>query len=214
MGKRSDRRQLPSRTQLSRMLVLCEGQCTEPEYLHELRRKLRIPEQNLMIVCPPEAPNTPREMVEEAKRRKRDKQDAFDQVWCVFDVEAKLDQKNRDGLLDALRSARDAQILIAMSNPCFEIWLLWHNSDQSAWIASHAVQRRCEELGLTHGKGGKHIRDAESLLRDSYQDARNRASSVDEAHDRNGTQKPEDRNPSSGMYLLIDAIYAVFPARS
>jgi hypothetical protein len=153
-------------------------------------------------------------MVEEAKRRKRDKQDCYDQVFCVFDVEAKVTQKCRDGLLEALRSARDAGVSIAMSNPCFEIWLLWHKIDHSGWIASDAAQRRCEELGLTHGKGGKHIQGTESLLRDSYQAARNRASSIDEIHDRNGTHKPEDRNPSSGMYGLIDAIYAAFPPRA
>jgi len=210
MGPRRGRRQLRSRPQLARILILCEGQCTEPQYLHEVRRKLRIPEQNLRIASPPGVPNTPREMVESAKGRKRDKLESYDQVWCVFDVEAKLTQQCRDGLPGALNSAKDAGIPIAMSNPCFEIWLCWHKTDQTAWIASDAIQSRCKQLGLTDGK---RIQDVSSLIQDCYGVARERAINSDQTHDRNGTERPEDRNPSSDMYELIDAVYAAFPPR-
>jgi hypothetical protein len=169
-------------------------------------------------------------MVEEAKRRKRDKKEFWDQVWCVFDTETKLTQTRREGLKEAVNSAKYApgsRIELAISNPCFEIWLLWHKENQSAWIASDAVQRRCMELNLTLGKDGKRIQDAETLVQDFYRDAKNRASNSgqlsaskkdiidkDQTHDRNGTEKPEDRNPSSGVYKLIDAIYEAFPARN
>jgi hypothetical protein len=230
MGDKRGRRKVsPVRNEKQRILVLCEGKCTEPQYLRALRSKLRIPEQNLMLLCPPEIPNTPKEMVEEAKRRKRDKKDCWDQVWCVFDTETKLTQNCRVGLKEAVNSAEYAQggrIELAISNPCFEIWLLWHKENQSAWIASDAVQKRCAELGLTRGKDGKHVQDAETLIRDCYEAAKNRAcnsgqflilkkdSSIkDQSHGTNDTEKPEDKNPSSGVYQLIDAIYAAFPAR-
>jgi hypothetical protein len=209
-NERGRRKASPVRDERQRILVLCEGKCTEPQYLNALRRKLRVPEQNLKLLCPPEIPNTPKEMVEEAKRRKRDKRESYDQVWFVFDVEAKLTQKSRYGLQEALDSAKRAMIPDAVSNPCFEIWLLWHNVEHTSWIASDAVQRRCEELGLTQGK---HIQDIDSLIRDYYDAAKNRALSLDQAHDRNEIVKPEDRNPSSGVYKLIDAIYAAFPPR-
>jgi hypothetical protein len=169
---------------------------------------MRVPEQNFEILIPPEVPNTPREMVEEAKRRKHAKKESFDQVWCVFDVEAKLTQRFREGFREALNSAADAGILIAISNPCFEIWLCWHRENQTAWISSDAIQRRCKELGLTDGK---QIHDAKSLIRDCYGVARSFAINSDQAHDRNGTGKPEDRNPSSGVYKLIEAIHEAFP---
>jgi hypothetical protein len=102
-------------------------------------------------------------MVEAAKRRKRNKQESFDQVWCVFDVEVKLTQRCRDGFREALNSAADAKINKAISNPCFEIWLCWHKADQTAWISSDAIQRRCKELGLTVGK---QIQDVDALVQD------------------------------------------------
>jgi hypothetical protein len=207
MGPRRIGRSARLRPQFQRILVLCEGQCTEPQYLHEVRRERRIPEQNLTIIGPSKVPNTPREMVEEAKRRKRVRIEPYDQVWCVFDVEAKLTQKCRDGLLEAPCSAGDAGILIAMSNPCFEVWLCWHMADQTAWVASDVIQARCKELGIIDGK---QIQDSPRLIREFYRSARKRASSSDQAHERSGTKKPEDRNPSSGVYQLIDAIRAAF----
>jgi len=209
-NERSRRRISPVRDERQRILVLCEGRCTEPQYLRALRSKLRVPEQNFKILCPPEVPNTPMEMVKEAKRRKRDKHECYDQVRCVFDVEAKLTQKSRDGLPEALNSATDAGILTAVSNPCFEIWLCWHKTDQTAWIASDAIQSRCKQLGLTDGK---QIQDVSSLIQDCYGVARERAINSDQAHDRNGRGRTEDRNPSSGIYKLIDAISEAFPPR-
>lgn len=213
MVARRVQRRAAAKISRPRILVLCEGRCTENQYLEAVRRRLRVPEQNLEILHPPEIPNTPREMVRDAKSRKRGGSDSFDEVWCVFDVEAKLTQQAGYGLHEALDAAQRSGIQPALSNPCFEIWLLWHNTDQAAWIASDAVQRRCEELGLTYGKDGKHIRDAESLIQNCYEAARNRARTLDQAHDRNGTTRPEDRNPSSGMHRLIDVIFAAFPPR-
>jgi len=208
MGNERGRRTVaPVRNERQRILVLCEGKCTEPQYLGALRSKLRIPEQNLKLLCPPEIPNTPREMVEEAKRRKRNKQESYDHLWCVFDAEAKLTQQCRDGFREALNSAKDAKILIAMSNPCFEIWLCWHKADQTAWIFSDAIQHRCKELGLTDAK---QILNVDSLIRNSYEVAKNRAYSIEQAHDRNAKNAPEDRNPSSSVFKLIDAINEAF----
>jgi hypothetical protein len=210
-NERGRRKASPVRDERQRILILCEGKCTEPQYLSSLRRKLRVPEQNLKLLCPPEIPNTPREMVEEAKRRKRDKQESFDQVWCVFDVEAKLTQKCRVGFREAVNSATDAKIGKAISNPCFEIWLCWHKADQTAWISSDAIQGRCKELGLT---AGKQIQDVGALVQDWYEVAKNRACSLVQTHERDGRGRLEEMNPYSGVYLLIDAIYAAFPPRT
>lgn len=207
MGARKNQRKPPARNEIARILILCEGRCTEPQYLHAFRSKFRIPEENMKVLCPPEIPNTPIEMVRDAKARKSAGVDSFDEVWCVFDVEAKLTQQCRFGLQEALNAAERSGILSAMSNPCFEIWLLWHRVDHAAWIASDAVQRRCEELNITRGK---HIQDAGSLIRDFYDVAKSRAFSLDQTHDRNEIKRPEDMNPSSGMYKLVDAICGAF----
>jgi RloB-like protein len=203
-------RKSPHRAQRSRILALSEGKRTEPQYLKAIRSQLRIPEQNLRILTPPDIPNTPREMVAAAKKLARAAKEPFDEIWCIFDTEAKVTQACRDGIREALIAAKDSRILIAGSNPCFEIWLVLHRVDHRAWIDSASAQRKCEELGITFGNDGKQIQNAEELIRDHYQNARTNARNLDLMHERDGRTRLEDMNPSSGVYRLTDSILAAF----
>jgi hypothetical protein len=224
---RKDRARRPARNlkQEKRFLIVVEGDVTEREYLGAIKRSRQMKSVEVRIE---HRYTDPVGIVNEAKRLggAARKAEPFDEIWCVFDVEAKLTQQTRFGLRDGLDTALRAGLKCAVSNPCFEIWLLWHKANWSAWIASDAVQRRCEELGITHGKDGKHIRDVGSLLRDCYLDARNRANNSgqlrilrgdanadNQALEGNETETPEDTNPSSGVHRLVDAICAAFPVR-
>jgi hypothetical protein len=198
--------------QEKRFLIVVEGQVTEREYLEAIKRSRQMKSIEVRI----EHGNTdPVGIVDNAKRI-RDaarRAEPFDEVWCVFDVEAKLTQPARPGFADAINAAEQSGILCAISNPCFEIWLSWHSADRNAWIASDAAQRLCIELGITQEVRGKHLRDASTLIANGYEAAKVRAKAMEQTHDRDGQTTPEDRNPSSGMYRLVDAIYAAFPPR-
>jgi transposase InsO family protein len=211
--KDHERRSSFRKPQRTKILVVVEGRVTEPEYIAAVKRSRRMDSIEVLVE---QGHTDPIGIVNHAKARRRQagRTDPFDQVWCVFDVEAKLTQQARHGLREALDSATRADISIALSNPCFEIWLLWHRADQTGQIDSHAVQRRCVEVGITHPEGGKHILDGDSLVGSCFGAATTRARDADRTHDRNGAETPEDRNPSSGVYRLIEAIYAAFPARS
>lgn len=211
--KDHERRPARKLAQVKRFLVVVEGAVTEPEYIEAVKRSRVMKSIQVLI----ETGHTdPIGIVNRAKeiRKKASKTEPFDQVWCVFDVEVKLTQQARFGLNTALDVAVRSEICIAVSNPCFEIWLLWHKADQTAWIASDTVQRLCVELGVTVNEGGKHIQNVNALVENGYQAAKVRACNLEQAHDRNVTEKPEDRNPSSGVYKLIDAIYEAFPPRN
>lgn len=198
------------RNQFPRILVLCEGKCTEPQYLHAVRCSLRIPEQNLQILCPPAVPNTPREMIAYARQKKRDKQDSFDQIWCVFDIEYGADQAARFGISEAYDNAKRNAIKTAISNPCFEIWLLIHIEPISAAISRHQACKKCKELRIV---AEKDICDPQRLI-ELYHIAKQHAEKLMDKHKREGKKAPEEMIPSSGMHLLIDEIYAAFPRRS
>lgn len=134
MRRRDDLRRRPaSREPRRRILVVCEGEVTEPKYFRGLRRGLRNPAIEVEI---DEQHGTPRTLVARAARRKKDaarearrQRDAFlayDEVWCVFDVD------DHPLLPDAKQQARDNGISLAISNPCFELWALLHFCDQTA----------------------------------------------------------------------------------
>jgi hypothetical protein len=138
-------------------------------------------------------------MVQRARdlKRSRTRQDSgFDEIWCVFDVDAHPDLKS------AIAEARDAGIGVAISNPCFELWLVLHAEDQTAHVDRRAIQRRARELGLVEGKSIP--KAALPKLLDGYEDAKGRAQALDARHEGDG--RDPGANPSSGVWRLIDAI--------
>jgi hypothetical protein len=209
-SSKSLRRKPARRQQSQRFLVVVEGVVTEVEYLNALKRSRQMRSIDVQI----ETGHTdPIGIVTAAKTHRRDamRTDPYDQVWCVFDAEAKVSQACRTGLAHAVQIAIEGRIDVALSNPCLEIWLLWHLEDQTAWISSETAQRRCRELQIL--SEGKHLRNAAELVR-LAEAAKHRAVAMDNQHECARKRKPEDRNPSSGMYKLVESIHFAFPPRN
>ena len=210
MGKRDWKRRERNQRQNPRFLIVVEGEVTEPQYLEAIKKSRKIRSVDMVIDSPP--PTSPRQIVEKARDRRKQakKNDPYDAVWCVFDVEAKATQQARPDLDDAIQMAKDNKIYIALSNPCFELWILLHTEDCRAAIYSGKVQHRCKLCGLVDGK---HLSNPDEVLA-SYQIAYGRARDLDSMHQLNGTQRIEDQNPSTGIYKLVEAIFGAFPPRS
>ena len=120
----------------------------------------------------------------------------FDELWCVFDV----DQHER--LAEALSDAKHSNVQIAISNPCFELWLVLHVRDQNAFISRSSIQKQSQELGLTDGK---HLKpNACEDLKESTMDAKRRAIQLSESHRQTGASCTE--NPSSTVWRLADRL--------
>lgn len=112
------------------ILVVSEGEVTEREYLLGLQQACYNPRVTIKVA---EEHGVPMTLVKTAKQykndgeqraaRERDDNLAYDSVWCVFDV----DDHPRIG--EAKQMARDNGIDLAISNPCFELWLLLHFRD-------------------------------------------------------------------------------------
>lgn len=182
-----------------RILVLCEGVVTEYEYFDGLRREERNRLVEIEIDYKGGAPKTLVERAaarkkdsEEEARRARDENLKYDEVWCVFDVD------EHPKLPDARQQARDHGIKLAVSNPCFELWLLLHFREQNAHIERKAVAKLLRN----------HIRDYQKhvpfeALRDGYSQAVQRAQHLHRRHIDVGN---EGDNPSTSVYILTERI--------
>ncbi|MCP2333134.1 MULTISPECIES: RloB family protein [Actinoalloteichus] len=138
-GRDSLSRSRGNRNERRRILVVTEGKVTEPTYLTELRRRLRATGVSVSVV--PGKHSDPSRVVDTARTQRDNAKragEAFDSVWCVVDVD------DHRGLADAIRDASRARLKVAVSNPCFEIWLLWHCEDQTGAISSKALRKRVE----------------------------------------------------------------------
>lgn len=136
-SRRDERRPLqrrgPTRNPIPCILVVCEGEVTEREYIDGFKAEYGITTVRVDVFSPG---GNPLGLVERAvelrntsrreARRARDQNLAYDQAWCVMDV----DQHPR--LDEARVLAAKHGIKLAISNPCFELWLLLHFADHSA----------------------------------------------------------------------------------
>ena len=134
-----------------------------------------------------------REAQREAKRQ-RDVNLEYDEVWCVFDVD------EHPHLTEALDQAQANGIGVALSNPCFELWILLHFQDQRAHIERHKLQSLCRE----------HLPDfvkvaAYSDLRDRYDAAVGRAEALAKWQEEQGRTHA---NPSTGVHSLTERLRA------
>lgn len=200
--RHSLKRRVGTRTPRKTLLVFCEGDRTEPEYLNALRREPAVRDIAAVDIrfhpgtggC---APLTLVDMAVEERKRASNEEGEIDEFWCVFDVEWPT---NHAHLSRAVAKARDNEVEVAISNPCFELWLILHLENHTAWLNTAAAERRRRQLD---GAKGKAI-DAQ-LYMEKRTLARKRSHALARRHEGNGTSFPDD-NPSSGMYRLLNSV--------
>lgn len=193
------RRRGPVRDPLPLILVVCEGEVTEPRYIDAFRLEHGANTVRVHVESPG---GDPRALVEKAIRlrneagrravRERDENLAYDEVWCVFDV----DEHAR--FAEARELAASGRVNVAVSNPCFELWLLLHFADRSA----HVTTAQVSKLLRGHLPGyQKHVRFED--VRHGYENAVRRGQALDQRHEKLGA---EGGNPSTGVYHLTERI--------
>ena len=182
-----------------RVLVCCEGEVTEPSYLSGLKGELRIRLVHIEVVPSGSNPKTlvdyaveKKQEAERKARREKDDNLKYDEVWCVFDVNA------HEHIPDAKQKAGANKINLAISNPCFELWLLLHFQDQRSHIERHQVQSACRG----HMPGFDKEVPFEAVF-PHHQEAVGRAVALDDWQHNQG--RPGG-NPSTGVHRLTERI--------
>ncbi|MCA2190134.1 RloB family protein [Nonomuraea cavernae] len=190
---------LPER---SRFLIYCEGEVTERLYFAALKRQLRIPGVQLGS-----AHGEPLGLVraaidhrDRAPKSAADQYAPYSEVWCVVDVEAPTPHGSLEKALDL---ADRNGISYAVSNPCFEIWLLLHARDQRGYVTTDQACSLLEAHGgCGYTRNGKSF-DPVALL-GSYEVARRRAQLLAETHI--AESRWASRNPSASVWKLVESL--------
>ncbi|MFI0801371.1 RloB-like protein [Amycolatopsis lurida] len=173
---------------------MCEGKKTEHQYFSRIAAFFRASSVNV-ATCDIEGMGKDPVSVVKRAIEKRDKaaknvDEKYSQVWCVVDVD---EHKN---LEDALLLAKQNRIGVVVSNPCFEIWALWHYEDHNAHITTKAVQRKLKRW----------IPEYDKDLPGNFPYA-----NCDEAKKRavarqKNTEGSISQNPGSAAWLVVDAV--------
>ena len=175
------------------MIVVTEGEKTEPQYIYEFLRIHRAP--NVRVEG---TGFDPQGVVEKAIELKKSLgRGPRVHVWAVFDRDEHLRFE------EALQLAQQHGICVAVSNPCFELWGVFHYQDYAAPIDRHDCQSLLARLCAGYQAGrGKLFTDTE-VIRTSHDDAVQRGKRS--LHDREKEDNPR-RNPSTSMHVLMESI--------
>lgn len=168
-----------------RVLFVTEGRVTEKQYLigfektHELSVKFETADEH----------GTPMTLIKVAKA-KLDAGADYDDVWCVFD------RDEHPHFESALKEADDAGLKLAVSNPCFELWLYLHFAEQPG----AQTRNKIAEMLKKHVKGyAKHIDF--SLFLPRLEEAAQRAERL--SADVEVRDEVAYGNPSTTMFRVI-----------
>lgn len=177
----------PRRRPIPRLLVVCGGVRTEPAYVDGLVKYLENPAVAVTLRA---KGVSPAHLVRAAVAHRGRSPGEFDEVWCIADVD-------EFDITEAVRLAASHRVSMAISNPCFELWLLLHHEDCRSFLASYdAVRSR-----LT-----RHLRhyDKAALNFADYADGLLAAVARAKALDPDCTNFA--RNPSTSMWRLAEQI--------
>ena len=189
------RRATAHRPERKTIVVFCEGEASEPDYINALKRLPEVRDNTAINIEIDPGQGVPLTLVELAANRIAE--DEVDECWCVFDVEW---PRHHPHLRQAISLARKHGIRLAISNPCFELWLILHLDDHAAFIDTKQAESRSRQLD---GRSGKRIDG--SIYMPLRHTAAKRAAAQVRRHERDGTPFPGD-NPSSTMYEFLAAV--------
>ena len=192
-------RRAATRSPAARIVIVTEGASTEPAYLRTFGRIYGEPSAVRLDIIP--AAGDPRAVVERAitelRKLRGDKLASRDTVWAMFD-------RDEHPRFDEARIlARDNGISMAISNPCFELWGIFHYRDYDAPLDRHQCQRQLSQLCSTYVSDRGKLFDDLEIIRDRYPDARQRAETSLVRRFEEGT--PEG-NPSTTVHMLTERI--------
>lgn len=200
---KSDRelkRRRAKRAPYERVLIVCEGEKTEPLYFKELVTHYRLNTANVEICG--NCDSSPKSVLSYAKAQQANamKQgDGFDKVFCVFDKDCHESYQNTLKAITQLKGVYQA----IESVPCFEYWLLLHFEYVAHPYAATENHSVCDlvikELKQHMPNYEKSQKGTFNLLLDNLPDAIKSAKSVLAA-----SERTQADNPSTKIHELIE----------
>lgn len=198
------KRRTARREAYKKILIVCEGEKTEPNYFEDAREHYRLNTVNVEVRG--DCGSDPMSIVNFAKQRFREEKDAgdpFEQVYCVFDKDG---HSTYAQALSSIASSTPRGVYFAINSvPCFEYWLLLHfvytTRPYTALPGNSSGNQVLTELKNfipDYEKGSRKI--FSSLIAQLEQAKRFAERSLQESH-RNQTD-----NPSTHVHKLVQVL--------
>ena len=181
-------------------VVATEGAETEPRYFEAIQAHDLVPRSRIKLHLLPttdgrSAPQHLLARVDDFLTRYRLLPD--DAVWLVLDTDLRSGNRAQQ-LAELTQLCRQKGWHVALSHPCFELWLLLHVRDADDSLTDCASVQHALRGAL--GAYQKHTTPAACLHPDALRAARQRARTLDP----DSADWPD--RPATGVYRLLEAL--------
>lgn len=148
-------RSTKKRSRGKRYLIVTNGKVTEKEYFEKLVDLYGL--RGRVVIDKGAAGRDPKTLVERAadlkekedREARKERFDSWESVWAVTDVDG-------FSMFAAQQLARQEAVGLAVSNPCFEVWLIDHMIVcPESCSETKACEKKAQELGVTCSRGKK-----------------------------------------------------------
>jgi len=156
--RRRIERKIGRREPYDRLLIVCEGEKTEPDYFNEIRQYHKLSSANVLAI-PSEYGTLPQQIVDYARDYCK-KDNRWEKVFCVFDEDAHPNFTNAiESIMAKKRKLKNDQgkgieFYAIPSAPCFELWLFLHFKLHTAKISRFDLLKKLKKRLLDYEKGG------------------------------------------------------------
>lgn len=192
-----------------RILIVCEGKKTEPNYFRAF--KALLPTHVVELDIQGEGFNT-LSLVEQAQKVRSDRASGdypFDQVWVVFD----RDSFEPDDFDNAIHKATADKIECAWSNEAFELWYILHFEYRTTGMSREEYKGK-----LTALLGEEYRKNATDMCRqlEAKGSQKQAIAWARKLHDETmAARTPGSRaNPCTTVYKLVEALNRFRPAQT
>lgn len=211
------KRKKPTLVPATRILIVTEGAVTEPEYFKHIRRIRSFPNLDIDI-CGKECGSSPTSVVnfaeEKANAEGSYKNGGYDSVFCVFDRDTHQDFERATSRIQTLNKPNSRllarEIVSIRSFPCFEVWFIYHFEytrapfvKSSNCSAGENTVKKLQMFSQFNNYEKKLTERHLAILLERLDEALLNAKRADEDARQTG-----EKNPSTEVYLLIEAILA------
>ncbi|WP_392423141.1 RloB family protein [Edwardsiella piscicida] len=202
----------PQEVLSKKIYIFCEGAKTEPSYLksyieHRARGKSKV------ISVENTKKNTPVQLVDEAIAKKKSKESTDGDVfWVVYDRES-VSKYPREKHKQAYDKAIRHGINVAISNVCFEFWIILHFEKTTQPYSSYddlyknsPLREHLKKINITKYEKGDS--DLYYKLRDGVDCAKKRAKAINKqvAEASQIGSEIYDYSPYTNIHELLDEI--------
>ncbi len=185
-----------------RILIVCEDNKSAPSYFKALKRYFNLSATSVQVEgsggsTQPIQVVRKAIMLMESARSQASSTEPYSQVWCVIDGDY------GSKIVNARESASKRGVKLAVSTKCFEYWLLLHYEeyDRASMDCDSVVSVLRRKRIPNYEKGVYDFREMVKRVEDAVARAEKlRLPGIMR------NELPEDQNPCSEVYLLINAV--------